>query len=571
MTGTSGNDTFIAGDDGGTASLNAGDVISGGAGVDTVKVINGAAADNGAAFTLADISGVEKVLFTAAATTEAIDVSGNADVTEVWAVKGVDSVVTLTLAQKAGISGKVTTTAAQNFAFASVAGAADSATLMLEDADTTAGGAGDGVDIQNVETLNITLTGTNKLGELDSDATKLVITGAGSLATELTEAGGTASKVKTIDASAATGALDINNKTFAGALETITLGSGDDRYVSQFAKKDALDKIDLGAGTNDILAFSDATDLSTAAKALVIGGAKNYEAIEHTGTGAFKVDGDALTGIKSFIADTTGVLTATNIYSGTKITVGDVALSASTAAMKLGQKVLDVALAGSKTAISDASAGITVTGATDINVTSSGFADQAENNLNVTSDDNTTIKISGAKDLILATTAATATTGFTIDGSDATGKLNITGTAAADIIKGGSAVDTFNISAGVDTFTGNGGADKFVVLVADNDITVGTIAATAIITDFVTGSDTLGGMGVAGTAANYVEATSVAASLAALLTAADTALGAGAKYYVGQVGSDVYVASDNDATDFTSLIKLTGVALDGIAYTDIVA
>jgi hypothetical protein len=176
VTGTSGNDTFVAGDDGGTPSLNAGDIISGGAGTDTIKVINGAAADNGAAFALADITGVEKVLFTAAATTEAIDVSGNADVTEVWAVKGADSDITLNLAQKAGISGTVATTAAVKFTFTSAAGAADSATLMLDNADTTKGGANNGVDIQDVETLNIDSTGTNNLGELDSDATKLVLT-----------------------------------------------------------------------------------------------------------------------------------------------------------------------------------------------------------------------------------------------------------------------------------------------------------------------------------------------------------------------------------------------------------
>lgn len=40
--GTSGNDTIIAGDDGGTASLNAGDVINGGAGTDTLKIFNAA-------------------------------------------------------------------------------------------------------------------------------------------------------------------------------------------------------------------------------------------------------------------------------------------------------------------------------------------------------------------------------------------------------------------------------------------------------------------------------------------------------------------------------------------------
>lgn len=574
--GTSGNDTIIAGDDGGTASLNAGDVINGGAGTDTLKIFNAAAVTNGANFTTATISGVENVEFTSAATTQALDVSGNADVTKVTLVNGLDAVVTAKLAQTVGLTGNINTnTAATSFVFTAVTGAADSANVALSGASTAAGAADKGLSLQDVETLNLALTGTNVVGSFDSDATKLVITGAGTLTTTLTEAGGTASLVKTIDASAATGALNIDNKSFAGALETITLGSGDDRYVSQFANKDALDKIDLGAGTNDILAFSDATDLSTTTKAAVLAGAKNYEAIEVTGTGAFTVDGDVSTGIKSFIADTTGVLTATNIYAGTKITVGDVALAASTVGMKLGEKTLDIVLAGTKTAVSNAGTnGITVTGATDVNVTSNGFADVGNNTLKLTSDDNTTVKISGAKDVTVTTVAATGTTGFTIDGSAATGKLTLTGTAAVDIIKGGSAADTLNGSAGVDTFTGNGGADKFVVITAtgsDADTTVGTIAVTEIITDFTTGSDTLSGFGTAASSANYVEATAAAATLTAFKTAADAALDGTVKYYVGQVGSDSYVAVDTGGTGFTDLIKLTGVSLDGIALTDIVA
>ena len=547
-------------------------MINGGAGTDILKIFNAAAVTNGANFSTASISGVENVEFTSAASAQALNVSGNADVTTVTLVNGVDAVVTAKLAQTVGLKGNIdTNAAATSFVFTSVAGSTDTANVVLDGASTAAGAADKGLTLQDVETLKLALTGTNVVGSFDSDATKLVITGAGTLKTTLTEATGTASLVKTIDAATATGALNIDNSSFIGAVETITLGSGDDRYVSLFAQKDSLDKIDLGAGTNDILAFADATDLSTATKALVISGAKNYEAIENTGTGAFKVDGDALTGIKSFIADTTGALTATNIYAGTKVTVGDVALAASTVGMKLGEKVLDLALAGTKTAISDASAGIAVTGATDINVSSSGFADVAANKLALKSDDNTTIKISGAKDLILTTTAAAGTTGFTIDGSAATGKLDITGTGVADIIKGGSGADTFRLSLGVDTFTGNGGADKFILSAGDADVTVGTIAVTSIVTDFVTGSDTLSGHGTAASATNYVEATSVAASLAALKTAADAALDGTVKYYVGQVGSDSYLAVDGDGTGFTSLIKLVGVSLDGIAFTDVLA
>lgn len=110
--GTSGSDTIISGDDGGTATLNAGDVINGGAGTDTLKIFNAAAVTNGANFTTATISGVENVEFTSAATTQALDVSGNADVTKVTLVNGLDAVVTAKLAQTVGLKGNINTNAA---------------------------------------------------------------------------------------------------------------------------------------------------------------------------------------------------------------------------------------------------------------------------------------------------------------------------------------------------------------------------------------------------------------------------------------------------------------------------
>lgn len=98
-------------------------------------------------------------------------------------------------------------------------------------------------------------------------------------------------------------------------------------------------------------------------------------------------------------------------------------------------------------------------------------------------------------------------------------------------------------------------------------------AVTAVITDFVTGVDKIKDtvVNAAGSATNYVEATSVAATLANVLTAADAALTGDIKYYVGQVGSDSYLVTDSDGTGMTNVIKLTGVALDKIAFTDIVA
>lgn len=149
-----------------------------------------------------------------------------------------------------------------------------------------------------------------------------------------------------------------------------------------------------------------------------------------------------------------------------------------------------------------------------------------------------------------------------------------TGAAAANIAvttQGAAAVTA--VTGTVDTLTGNAGADTFAFSTLNAESTAG--AVTAIITDFVTGVDkikvTNGADAGAGSAANYVEATSVSSTLTALLSAADTALNGTVDYYVGQVGSDSYLVTDANGTGYTNVIKLTGVSLDQIAATDLIA
>lgn len=557
--GTTGDDTFIAGDSAGNATLSAGDVLTGSDGADILNIINTAGVLNGAGFGLATISGIETVNFTAGATAQTLNVSGNADVTAVWAKGGTDSVITLAKTQTAGITGTVTATAAQTFAFTSVAGAADSINLSLNAAVIAA----NGVKIDSIETINVAATGASTLTAFDSDATKLVVTGDGSVDFGTL----TASVVTEIDASANKGGFTADNSAAAAAVEKITGGDGNDVYTTNFANVTKDDIINLGAGT-DTLAFADATNLSASAAALA--GVSGVETLKVTGAGgAFLVNADLLTQT-TFVQDSANAFTGTNFGSADKLVVGDVALAASTVAMKLGQTTFNLGLEGSKTAASDASAGITVTGASTVNVDSSGFADVATPNLlDLNTDGNGTINITGAKDLTLDLTVNAGVTGLTVAASAFTGKLDVTGSANGDSIVAGAAADTIEGGAGVDTVTGGAGKDSFVFATAGLGTTAG--AVTDVITDFLSGTDTLTfGFGT-GSAANYVEAASAAADLATLLTAADAALTATVHYYVGQVGSDVYVVTDDDGTGYTDVVKLEGVSLTGIAFTDIIA
>jgi len=162
-----------------------------------------------------------------------------------------------------------------------------------------------------------------------------------------------------------------------------------------------------------------------------------------------------------------------------------------------------------------------------------------------------------------ATDVAAVTVNGDKDAGDGSWAATITETT-----KGVAAVTA--VTASHDVLTGGAGADVFSFQSADLDTTAGVVTAT--ITDFVGGTDTIKTVdAVAGSASNYVEATSAAADLDTLLTAANNALDGVVKYYVGQVGSDSYLVTDSDGTGYTNVIKLTGVALTGISMTDIVA
>jgi len=237
-----------------------------------------------------------------------------------------------------------------------------------------------------------------------------------------------------------------------------------------------------------------------------------------------------------------------------------------------------VNLAGTATAASDVTTGLTVTGSATINVKSTGVDGTANNVLALTAADNQSVVVTGSQNLTLTltTTAVPATTGFSIDGSAFTGKLTVTGTAATDVVKGGSGADIISGGAGAagaavaDTLTGNAGADKFIIIAGAMATTFDTI------TDFVTKSDTISFGGDVGSSTNYTEATTAVADFAAALAAANLVLTGNDsvidQYNVQQVGSDVYIfQNDGVAVNADQVVKLTGVALTGIEFGDIVA
>jgi Ca2+-binding RTX toxin-like protein len=146
----------------------------------------------------------------------------------------------------------------------------------------------------------------------------------------------------------------------------------------------------------------------------------------------------------------------------------------------------------------------------------------------------------------------------------------IFGNAGNDTINGDDGADSIYGGAGTDAMTGGAGADTFGFQ-GDNLVAAAAITSftthTDVIADFVTASDKLD-FATAATATSYAEDIADKGTLAALLTAADTALDGTVDYYFSYVGTDGYLVYSADGTSATAVIKLTGVT--DIAYTDIV-
>ncbi len=159
----------------------------------------------------------------------------------------------------------------------------DSTTLTLENATNQAQVTLNGTN--DIETLNIvSKTANNKIdlgGTAINGTTTMVITGDKDLSIDTTDNSNAMTALKTVDASAFTGALDLDLRNSAADVKlNVTGGSGDDKVmIDNFTKDDVLD---LGAG-KDGLGITLTSSVTTAASL------KNIEDI------AFRTDTDNLT------------------------------------------------------------------------------------------------------------------------------------------------------------------------------------------------------------------------------------------------------------------------------------
>jgi len=258
-TGTAGDDTFTSA----TGTLNAGDVVNGGAGTDTLNATISGTAPTQSATSLVSI---EVLNLTSSPNAASIDLTGVTGLTSVNSLNSANIPVT---ASNIGNVVNSTMTGSSNalnvgYTTAAVLGTADTATLTLSGVST-----GSSYVTSGIETLTVNSSGTaaNTLTTLtDTGITGLVITGSQGLT--ITGAVGGAT-ITSVNASAATGAVTVTSGNgpsttgvtvtgpTAGGAFTATTGSGRDTFTitagaSTLTPGTGQDTLNLGSGVDTV-------------------------------------------------------------------------------------------------------------------------------------------------------------------------------------------------------------------------------------------------------------------------------------------------------------------------------
>lgn len=492
ITGTIGNDLFDAplGNDG-KETLSDGDMLDGGAGVDTLNAV----LNNGGVTPPAPIlSNIENVILRSIKDASAVDLSKSSGIQSVTVQNSNGTATVLGLAavdnliiknQAANVSYNGSTAEALNLTLAAV-GTADTATVVDLGTATVAKATTLNATLNNANatidstiadkftTVTIAATGTNTLTLADSASTitDLTITGSGSV--DLSGAALTGA-LTTIDASANTGGVNLKVTPTAIPAEgaTITGGSGNDELTFTAAPT-AKVTTDLGAGDDTLviegalgtLAVGSTFNGGDGADTLILSGITSagvtaangkmfsgFETLVLQGTSSYEMG--LIAGISNYVVgDASGATAATftNVSSGTSILVAAHDATQDTVSATLANGATAPALSlvlDNQSDTAATGADVTVeTNAYTLNLTSGGNLEElALNKVTLSGDSlNNVAKISvtGDSDFSLTTNAtklldyidaSAVAADVTVDASDAT-------TVAAMTITTGSGQDT---------------------------------------------------------------------------------------------------------------------------------
>ena len=149
----------------------------------------------------------------------------------------------------------------------------------------------------------------------------------------------------------------------------------------------------------------------------------------------------------------------------------------------------------------------------------------------------------------------------------------LVGGAGDDVLLGNAGNDSLLGGGGADAMTGGMGNDVFIIAAGATGLTLPTADK---VMDFATGTDRLS-LGVAGSASNFLKASSAVADFASALAAANMAFASdvgGPKEYVFQFdGTNGYLFLDRGAAGDVAkeVIVLVGLNSNGLTFSDITA
>ena len=442
--------------------------------IENVSVSNYQTADaNDNTINFASVSGVSKISLTSSAST------GDTFFTNVRAI------VTAEMANGAGDLGI-------SYSATAVAGAADAQTLNLS------GQTGGEFTTNDVETLTIASGTAANTVKVTGQYTGITVTGDQNLT--LTE--GTTNTLTSVNAAALTGKLAFTTDDVTAI--AVTGGSGNDT-VTLGSTFTAADTVDGGAGADSL---SVAVTVTSATLAKV----SNVETLVVTG-------GNSVT-LATNVSPTTFTVSDA---SASTVTFSTGYTAASTVNLGVTDSIVNsanVALTAKVTAANAVSgAGISITGGTGtdaLNITADGSA--AFSLANLTKVDSILVVDGGdatatagkdisittgayataltvdasALDAGVATATDTSAETLTLNGASATAALNVTGGAGGDTITGGTVDDILAGGAGDDSINGSaGGNDSISAGDGDDTIDMGAALTTNDTIDGGAGTDIL--------------------------------------------------------------------------------
>ena len=500
LAGGAGNDSFSgvianvgAANTTGT-TFQAGDVVAGGAGTDTLNIsVSGGTVGTNAAVTM---TGIERVVVNnvnGAAQSISMALADSSLTTVGHTASNDNSVTTFTGLNKIVASelsnGSAGITLTYNTAV--VAGSADAATLTL--ANQTGGTfTSDGIETLNV--VSNTLANTITLG---SSHTAVNVSGAANL-----NLGTVPVSVATLNAAPFTGNLTATLSSLA--TQVVTGGAGND-VITAGTNLSGVGAVNAGAGTDTLVSTADAviataadgaryTNFETLSILAATTGAGNttrsqdmslvggINTVNVTSTRADGQLGDTTHGVTlsnlSATLNTLNItgqrnndLTATDDFDVTVTATRAINTAADAITVNLGTSTATVGTTATATgtlAAGGNTLALSLANEESITINSLGGATGTNFLAGITDTSATSLTFTGARDLSFASLSGTATR--TIDGSAMTGALimgtnaatvasTITGGAGADTLTGGSAADNISGGAGNDSISGAAGAD----------------------------------------------------------------------------------------------------------------